>query len=115
MKIPCATLLLACSVFIAGCMTQSQQPSIVEADQNYALKPDDTISVRLSGFCNGEPLIYNPRIDDQAAVTVQLVGPVQIAGLSTIQATAKIYPGYVPKHHWQLEVEATKVEFPNGL
>lgn len=114
MKSACAILLLACSVFMGGCATQSKQPPVVEADPNYLLKPGDTISVSFDGPVGDDNImpVRILQIDDRGAVTLSLIGAIQIAGLTTTQAAAKIHDTYVPKYFSELTVIVKKVESP---
>lgn len=132
MKTPCAVLLLACCVFMGGCAIQSRQMDVAQMDR---LKPGDLISIY---FLGENKMISDPPfpISDNGLVVmpispfpiasqetqengsqslirpVEFIGPIEIAGLTTTQAAAKIHDAYVPKYFPELTVIVKKVESP---
>lgn len=126
MKTPCAVLLLACCVFMGGCAIQSRQMDVAQMDR---LKPGDSISIY---FLGENKMISDPPfpISDNGLVVMpispfpiasqetrengsqSLIRPIEIAGLTTTQAAAKIHDAYVPKYFPELTVIVKKVESP---
>lgn len=101
MKVPCAALLLACCVLIGGCAAQPKQ--------NVVLEPGDTISFSLYIPDDlPEIPVIRLKIDDHGAVTLLLVGAIEIAGLTTTQAATKIHDAYV-KYYPEVIVVVRKV------
>jgi protein involved in polysaccharide export with SLBB domain len=104
MKGLCSTLLLACCISLGGCATKRT----AALETNHVLRPGDTISIHIDGpedQFGPEPTF---RIDGSGAVTLVLIGAIEIGGLTTTEAATKIHDAYVPKYYPELKIIVRK-------
>src|SRR5690606_16756781 len=101
-------LLIVFLVPLAACAVNGKTTAYtVTAPSAYALGPGDVVRVKVYG---DEGVSGSYRVDDSGAMSLPLVGPIQVAGKTTAQAAsaiaAALADGYIRSPDVAAEIES---------
>jgi polysaccharide export outer membrane protein len=109
-------LLIVLLVPLAACATNGKTTTYaVTPPAAYALGPGDVVRVKVYG---DETVSGSYRVDDSGAMSLPLVGPIRVAGQTTVQAAAAIAAaladGYMRSPDVAAEIESYRAFFIQG-